>query len=81
MSVQEFRKYWAFVKPNSSDDELFDMFEKARFGQYCNMDGKVEFVRDVLRRYKAMEGPVRLSCMRVSCMSLLKGKYSCLQTV
>ena len=45
------------VQPMISDDELFCLFEKA-FGSHGSLDGKVDFVKDILRRYKAMGEPV-----------------------
>ena len=42
-----------------SDEELFCLFEKA-FG-HRNLDKKVDFIKDILRRYKAMGEPVCVS--------------------
>ena len=57
VSSKEFRKWWKMVQPMISDEELFCLFEKA-FDVPGNLDGKVDFVKDILRRYKAMGEPV-----------------------
>ena len=57
VSSKEFRKSWKMVKRLISDEELFCLFEKA-FGQHGNLDGKVDFIKDILRRYKDMGEPV-----------------------
>ena len=46
-----------------SDDDLFCLFEKAFDVPTRNLDVKVAFVKEILRRYKAMEEPV---CVRAS---------------
>ena len=43
------------------DNELYAMFEKAFSSQ--NLSVRVDFVKDVLRRYKAMGEPVFMSGM------------------
>ena len=60
VSSKEFKKSWKMVQPVISDEELFCLFEKA-FGPHRNLDGKVDFMKDILRRYKAMGKPV---CVR-----------------
>ena len=56
VSSKEFRKCWKMVQTVISDEELFCLFEKA-FGRR-NLDKKVDFIKDILRRYKAMGEPV-----------------------
>ena len=57
VSSKEFKTCWRMVKAVISDKELFCLFEKA-FGVSGNLDGKVDFINDILRRYKAMGEPV-----------------------
>ena len=61
VSLEEFKKYWQMVQPIISDEELCCLFEKA-FGPHGSLAGKVDFIKDILRRYKAIGEPV---CVRV----------------
>ena len=45
------------VHPMISDEDLFRLLDKA-FGLHGNLDDKVDFINDILRRYKAMGEPV-----------------------
>ena len=57
------------VQPMISDDELFCLFEKA-FGPHDNIAAKELFIKDILRRYKAMGEPVcewRVFCIDALC--------------
>ena len=58
------------VRPEIPDEELFCLFNKA-FGRRDNLAGKVDFVRDVLRRYKVMGEKVCLSDKPLLCLSAL----------
>ena len=62
VSSKEFRKCWEMVHPMISGEELFCLCDKA-FGVHGNLDGKVDFVKDILRRYKDMGEPV-CACAR-----------------
>ena len=68
VSSKEFRKCWKMVQPMISDEELFCLFDKA-FGPHDNLDDKMDFVKDILRRYKAMGEPV-CACAR-ACLAWL----------
>ena len=63
-SSEEFRKCWKVVQPMISDEELFCSFEKA-FDVPGNLDGKLDFIKDILRRYKTMGEPV---CECLTCL-------------
>ena len=54
VSSKEFKKCWKMVQPTIPDEELFYLFEKAFDVPGNNLDGKVNFINDILRRYKAM---------------------------
>ena len=72
VSGDEFKICWAFVAPRMSDGDLFNMFKRAGFGQRNRrIDGKVNFVKEIMRRFQVMGGPVRLSRMHASnvCLS------------
>ena len=60
ISTEEFRKCWKIVQPMIPDEELFRLLEKT-FGPHKNLDDKVIFIKDIMRRYKAMGEPV---CVR-----------------
>ena len=64
----DFRKYWRLIEPSIPDEELLRLFEKA-FGAQC-LASKVDFVKEVVRRYKAMGAPVCLSGMPIFCLSV-----------
>ena len=51
-SVNEFRKFWAFLHPRLPTDELFSLFKDSGFSPY-ETAGRLAFVRHVLKRYKA----------------------------
>ena len=53
-----------------SDEDLFYLFEKT-FGVYGNLGGKVDFIKDILRRYKAMGEPV-CECVTVWLVTVLE---------
>ena len=65
VSADEFKKCWAFVASRLSDGELFNLFKRARFGQRNNtrISDKIQFVKEIKRRFELMGGPVRLSRM------------------
>ena len=54
----EFKTCWSKVKDTIPDNELFHLFDNA-YGN-LNHSGKEYFVKDIMRRYKAMGEPVRL---------------------
>ena len=64
ISAQDFKKCWIAVRGNIPDKDLYSLFVKA-FGVRHNVAGRVYFVEDILRRYKAMGEPVCLSGMPV----------------
>ena len=57
ISSEEFQKYWRVVEKMIPDEELLCMFEKAS-STHDNLAGKVDFINNILRRYKAMGEPV-----------------------
>ena len=57
VSLKQFRKCWKMVQPMIPDEDLFCLFEKA-FDVYGTLGDKVDFIKDVLRRYKAKREPV-----------------------
>ena len=61
VSSKEFKKCWKMVQPMIPDEELLCLLEKA-FGLNGTLAGKVDFIKDILRRYKAIGEPV---CVRV----------------
>ena len=65
VSLKQFRKCWKKVQPMIPDEELFCLFEKA-FDVPGNLGSKLDFIKDILQRYKAMGEPV---CVCV-CMCL-----------
>ena len=70
ITAENFKQYWAVTHPTISDDKLFGLFKKA-FGERRNqkgLAGKMSFIRDISRRYKAMGEPVRLSGTPVLCL-------------
>ena len=52
------KKCWSKVKDTIPDNELFHLFDKA-YGQ-SSRSGKDYFVKDIMRRSKAMGEPVRV---------------------
>ena len=54
----EFKKCWSKVKGTIPDNELFRLLDKAC--GHLKHSGKEYFVKDIMRRYKAMGEPVRL---------------------
>ena len=70
IKAAEFKKCWSTVKGTIPDNELFHLFDNAH--GTLNRSGKEYFVKDIVRRYKAMGEPVRLRgiiaavCLRVS---------------
>ena len=64
ISAQEFRKAWKIVGPIIPDKELFRMFEKG-FSVSDDQDSKAAFIKDIVRRHKAMGEPVCV-CVTVS---------------
>ena len=69
VSADDFSKCWAFVAPALSDQELFNLLKRAGFGQAGfgqpdkNIDDKANFIKQIMRRFQVMGGPVRLSHM------------------
>ena len=57
VSAKNFKKCWQKVQTVISHEEIFCLFEKA-FGVPGNLGDKVDFIKDILRRYKAMGEPV-----------------------
>ena len=57
ISTQDFAAYWKVVKDNIPDKELYSLFVKA-FGMPDNDAGKMDFITDILRRYKVMSEAV-----------------------
>ena len=76
VSAKEFKKYRRMVQPMISDEELFCLFEKA-FGPHGKLDDKVDFIKDILRRYKAMG---ELVCVRM-CVTIWHASVSFLCAV
>ena len=67
-SAKEFRKSWKMVKPIIPGKELFRMFEKG-FGVRDDHDSKAAFIKDIVRRYKAMgEVSYRVVCFFCVCV-------------
>ena len=68
----EFKKYWAFVAPRMSGEELFKLFKQGGFGQLHGrtIDGEVKFVKEIMRRFQVTGGAVRLSHMPLMYVSL-----------
>ena len=60
----EFKKCWSKVKDTIPHNELFHMFDNA-YGQYRS--SKEYFVKDIMRRYKAMGKQVCVSEKAVVC--------------
>ena len=57
VTYNEFKKCWRTVKLMLPDNEIFCIFEKT-FGPRNNLAAKVDFVKEILQRYKAMGEPV-----------------------
>jgi len=58
-----------------SDEEIIRLFKKT-FGSGHNLSGKIDFIKDILRRYKGMGEAVRecevfLSFVSMCCVGLL----------
>ena len=76
VSVNDFQKCWAFVAPCMSDEELFHLFKRTGFDQpnmglYGNINGKMNFIKEIMRRFQVMGGAVRPSCMPAMHVCLL----------
>ena len=69
LSRTDFRKYWQLTEPSIPDEKLLRLFEKA-FGTHGCLPGKVDFVKELVRRYKAMGAPVCLSGVPIFCPSV-----------
>ena len=54
IDAEEFTKCWRSVHPNITENELFGLFEKG-FGPDSDLSDKVEFVKDMWRRYKSIQ--------------------------
>ena len=67
VSADEFRKCWQVVQLRIPRKEFFRLFKKA-FGQNFNLPCRVAFVKDMVRRYKAMGEPV---CECLACLSFV----------
>ena len=59
VTAQEFKKSWTIVRSSIPDEELFYLFDNA-FGAKNSVFSKMDFIKDILRRYKAMGDPVCL---------------------
>ena len=75
VSPKEFKKCWKRVHPMIPEEELFRLCEKA-FGSGHNLCAKVDFIKDIVRRYQDMAEPVRdcvvvLSFVSMCCVCLL----------
>ena len=64
---EKFKKCWKTVQPTIPEEELFRLFKKG-FNSRNNLHGKVDFINDILRRYKGMTEPV---CDCVACLSFV----------
>ena len=69
LSRMDLRKYWRLIEPSIPDEELLRLFEKA-FGAHRCLASKVDFIKEVVRRYKAMGAPVCLSGTPIFCLSV-----------
>ena len=65
VSSEDFKKCWKTVRGAIPDNVLFRLLKKT-FGQHRNLSGKVDFVKDILRRYKAMGEQVSLTDIPLS---------------
>ena len=53
VSSKEFASCWQFVKKSTPPEELFSLLKDAGFGpRDAEISPKLEFVREVLQRYK-----------------------------
>ena len=68
ITAQDFTKCWKVAEPYIPDKELYSLFVKG-FAVPDNLAGKVNFIKDILRRYKAMGESVCLFAMPVFCLS------------
>ena len=60
----EFKKCWKFVTRTMSDEDLFNLFKQAGFGQpNSKIVSKINFVKQVMGQSQVMAKPVSLSCM------------------
>ena len=57
ISAEEFKNAWKMVGPMVTDKELFRMFKKG-FSVRDDQDSKAAFIKDIVRRHKAMGEPV-----------------------
>ena len=51
VSPKEFRTCWKRVQPTIPEEDLLRLLKKA-FGSGHNLRGKVDFIKDILRRYQ-----------------------------
>ena len=64
VSADELKKCYRFVFPTMSDGELFNLFKRAGFGQpEMRIGDRIIFVKEIMRRFQVMGGPVSLSYM------------------
>ena len=76
INPEDLKEYWRLVEPSIPDEELFSLLEKA-FGTHRCLASKVGFVKEVVRRYKAMGAPVRLFGVPIFCLSVCLLCESC----
>ena len=65
----DFKKYWRMVQTRTPDDELVELLKNVT-GAHSSLSGKVNFIQDILRRYKAMGEPVCVFGMPACCLSV-----------
>ena len=57
ITMIQFQQGWKIMKRRIPDKELYDMLEKA-FRSPNNLAGRVVFVKEIMRRWKAIGAPV-----------------------